>query len=327
MFCNKCGTEVPDGAVFCQKCGAKLTSAARPETEPSADYGRRSGVVSPDLPMKKSHGKLAIIFAVAALAVLAVIFIAINRGSMVDYEASVRAHTPFADSRGLPYTYGEVFDKYISDAKWDIRESGDVAYVDISGKAKGTDEEIYIALKAAPYEQDSDLLLISTESVTVGGSKSTTEDEAVRLISDIFMAYDEGANDLSGFTQRLTAEKAETQENVDPTETPAEADTDDAYGGYGGADNDDWDDFTFEDFGEPYDIIEEYIQVDPYLVKLNSSYVPIYKSPDIDAEETGAITDCGTYTIVEEFHYNNGFADLWWGRLKSGAGWIFLDVG
>src|SRR5215831_8375559 len=28
MFCSKCGTQLPDDAVFCQKCGLKQTSNA-----------------------------------------------------------------------------------------------------------------------------------------------------------------------------------------------------------------------------------------------------------------------------------------------------------
>lgn len=219
MFCTKCGTKALDGALFCQKCGAKLivdTSAAQTVPEalavqpmsevPAAqtvaktpdNSARQSGSVPAEAPKKKS-GKLPIILAVVVLVVLAVILIARNWEGKIDYEASVRAHRPFADSQGLPYTYGEVLDKYFPDAKWDVRESGDEALVSISGKAKGTDEKIIIIVKASPYEPDPDLLLITTRSVAVNGNKLATQDEAVRYILAMFTAYDEGANDLSEY--------------------------------------------------------------------------------------------------------------------------------
>lgn len=60
----------------------------------------------------------------------------------------------------------------------------------------------------------------------------------------------------------------------------------------------------------------------PYLVKVIASSLIIRKGAGTDAAKVGAITDKGTYTIVEE---KQGTGAYMWGRLKSGAGWISLD--
>lgn len=53
-----------------------------------------------------------------------------------------------------------------------------------------------------------------------------------------------------------------------------------------------------------------------FLVKVTCNCLNIRKEPNAKSKKTGAITDHGIYTIVEE---SNG-----WGKLKSGAGWICL---
>jgi hypothetical protein len=55
----------------------------------------------------------------------------------------------------------------------------------------------------------------------------------------------------------------------------------------------------------------------PYLVKVTADSLGIRKGAGTNTAIVGAITDKGTYTIVEE---KNG-----WGKLKSGAGWISLS--
>ncbi len=55
----------------------------------------------------------------------------------------------------------------------------------------------------------------------------------------------------------------------------------------------------------------------PYLVKITASVLHIRKGPGTNYDVVGSITDKGVYTIVE----TKGK----WGRLKSGAGWIYLD--
>jgi N-acetylmuramoyl-L-alanine amidase CwlA len=56
----------------------------------------------------------------------------------------------------------------------------------------------------------------------------------------------------------------------------------------------------------------------PYLIQLSDSVKSIYirETPNSSAKITGTITNKSKYTIIEE---KNG-----WGKLKSGAGWIYL---
>lgn len=228
MFCPKCGTKAIDGAAFCQKCGAKLildTPATQPVAESSANSANHSGSTPKEAPAKKKSKKLPIIIGVAVLVVLAVIFIAVNWEGKTDYEATVRAHAPFVNSQGLSYTYGEVFDKYIPNARWEVQESDDVAHVDITGKAKGTDAEMVVTIKVSLDEKDPDLASISPESVTVSGEKSPTEDEAVRFLLAMFIAYDEGDKDLSNFSDRLDEIGLTTQGDVSLTETFTDTDS------------------------------------------------------------------------------------------------------
>lgn len=215
MFCHKCGTKAIDGAMFCRNCGTKLfidapdvqpevpagsAAQGRPEIRIVSEY-KSAGDPAKEYPKKRAGRRPAVIgvACLAVLVVLAVIFIAVNWEGSIDYEASVRAHKPFADNHGLPYTLGKVFDKYIPDAKWEVRQSGDVAYVSITGTAKGMDEKMCITVKASPYEPDPDLLLISAQSVTVGGNEIAAQEEAANYLFEIFTAYDEGAADLSEF--------------------------------------------------------------------------------------------------------------------------------
>lgn len=53
-----------------------------------------------------------------------------------------------------------------------------------------------------------------------------------------------------------------------------------------------------------------------YRVKVTASVLNIRKGPSTSYAVTGSIRDKGVYTIVDE---KNG-----WGKLKSGAGWIYL---
>lgn len=228
MFCSKCGTKVVDGARFCQKCGAKLIldePVAQPAAESSANSANQTVSIPKEASVKENSKKLPIIIGAAVLVVLAVIFIAMNWEGKTDYEATVRAHAPFANSQGLPYTYGEVFDKYIPDAKWEVRESGNGAHVDINGEAEGTDAEMAITIKVSLDEKDPDLASISPESVSVSGDKSPTKDEAVRFLLAMFVAYDEGDKDLSDFSRRLDEVGLTTQGDVSLTETFTDIDS------------------------------------------------------------------------------------------------------
>lgn len=143
-------------------------------------FCHKYGIRAADTPNKKKFNKQPIILCAAALVIVAVI-IALNWNGENDYEATVRAHQPFFVSEGFSSTYGEVLDKYISSSDWEARNSGDVNYVDISGKAKGTDNKLLITIKVTPDAKDPDIVSIVPESVTVDNEKSLTQNEAVEF--------------------------------------------------------------------------------------------------------------------------------------------------
>ena len=86
MFCERRGTQIPDGSAFCPNCGANVATAAgvqAPRTTGYVDmgavpgsaapgYGYQGGAYGAAAPAKKSKSKLPLILGlVAAVAVLA----------------------------------------------------------------------------------------------------------------------------------------------------------------------------------------------------------------------------------------------------------------
>ena len=204
MFCYKCGSELPDGAKFCHKCGAKLTgddmkqqAAASVPAEP-IQQTQQLQASTVNMPKKKKSGKLAIGLGAVVIVIIVAVIIALNWNGKTDYIATVGAHTPFATSQGLPYTYEDVFDRYINAPVWEaIHESDNVVYVEISGDIKETDHEVYIKIKTAPNPDNPDGILISPESVTLDGENLPTQNDAVEFLLAMFLAYDDGYDDLS----------------------------------------------------------------------------------------------------------------------------------
>lgn len=223
MFCHKCGTKASEGAAFCPKCGAKLivehTTQQVTAPTPAGQVQPQANNPQADIPQKKKSKKQPIIFGAVALVVVVIIVIAMNWNGKTDYEATVRAHQPFV-SQGTDLTYGEVLDKYISSPDWNVRKSDDANYVDITGKAKGTDNNLAVTIKVTDDPYDPDLVKISPESLTIDGKKSPTKDEAVEFLLAMFFAYDEGYNDLSELLSGIALTGlTEGQREVNLTET------------------------------------------------------------------------------------------------------------
>lgn len=62
----------------------------------------------------------------------------------------------------------------------------------------------------------------------------------------------------------------------------------------------------------------------PFLVQVSTPTLNIRKGPGTDYDRTGHFTGVGVFTIVE-VKFGEG-STAGWGRLKSGAGWISLDL-
>lgn len=201
MFCHKCGNQVAEDSAFCPKCGAKIKNDGglqQVPTSATAEQGQpRTNDFQSVLPQKKKLGKIPMIIGGVALVIIIAIVIAMNWNGKIDYEATVRAHQPFAFTQELPYTYEEVLDKYISSPDWKVRKSGDVNYVDVSGKAKGTDNELSVTIKVTEDSSDPDLAKIAPESVAIDGKKSPTQNDAVEFLLAMFLMYEEKYDDIS----------------------------------------------------------------------------------------------------------------------------------
>lgn len=143
-------------------------------------------------PARKKSKKLPIILGIAGFAVIFAIIIAKNWEGKVDYIATVKAHTPFAVSQGLPYTYEEVLNKYFDPLEWEVREEGGIHYVDISGEAKGMDSAFALTVKVSSNPDIPDGALMEPISVMLGDRQSGVEDEVARVLYNLFCAYDEG---------------------------------------------------------------------------------------------------------------------------------------
>ena len=234
MFCHKCGAQLPDEAIFCQKCGTKIQYTGMSEESPdtskkhenvdAAEALQQNAAVAParaktsqaskassNTTGKKRYVKLPITIGAAALVIIAVIVIAVNWNGKIDYAATVGAHTPFAVSQGIPYTYEEVLNKYIVSPEWEVSKDGDVRYVDISGTLKGKDNELVITIKLSPDPNNSDSILIAPESVKLDDVESSTQDEAVRFLYNLFCVYDEGYNDLSWLNTDLAGTQGKAE--------------------------------------------------------------------------------------------------------------------
>lgn len=202
MFCYKCGAQISEGAAFCHKCGAKIAqmdAAPGPAAPaPVPPETPRTNDIPPAAAKEKKSKKPLIIFGVIGLAVLAiaaVAFVALNWEGKTDYEATVRAYTPYAKSQGMPYTCGEVFDRYIPNAEWNVRTSDDVAYVDISGIAKGIGKELSVTIRV---EVEGDVARMEPVAVRLDGEKRPED-----VFFALFLAYDNREKDLSNIEELI----------------------------------------------------------------------------------------------------------------------------
>lgn len=210
--CKKCGKEFSADEKNCVYCGEKLEQ----ESE-NADKQTLNASQIKEASEIKQQKKLDKKFLFGALALaIVIIIIAINWEGKIDYEKTVGAHQPFANSQGLPYTYEEVIDEYMTSPKWEVRESGDVHYVDIIGKVSGSDRELGITVKIVPDETDSELAYMTPEVVTIDNEISLPQEDATNFLYAMFVAYDEGENDIAVLLDLMNG--SEMQEELALTE-------------------------------------------------------------------------------------------------------------
>lgn len=237
MFCQECGSKLEDGAKFCQKCGVKILSTdagndtpVSPADEKNDAYigetkkAQRTISSVPDQNMQpqiknvsegvsgknKSKRKFVLLGIIAVVSII--IFIVMNWNGKIDYISTVGEHRPFDSSQNLPYTYEEVLNQYIVSPKWEVRQEGNAHFVDISGTIKGIDCRLIVTIKVLSDPDDSERALIKPEFIMIDDEKSPTQNDAVEFLLIIFMAYDEGYEDLAGLL--LENEQPETQGQI-----------------------------------------------------------------------------------------------------------------
>lgn len=210
--CKKCGKEFSADEKNCVYCGEKLEQES--ENADKQTLGASQIKEASEIKQQKKLDK-KFLFGALALAIV-IIIIAINWEGKIDYEKTVGAHQPFANSQGLPYTYEEVIDKYMTSPKWEVRESGDVHYVDIIGKVSGSDRELGITVKIVPDETDSELAYMTPEVVTIDNEISLPQEDATNFLYAMFVAYDEGENDIAVLLDLMNG--SEMQEELALTE-------------------------------------------------------------------------------------------------------------
>lgn len=123
-----------------------------------------------------------------------------------DYEAILRAYTPCADSYNLPYAFGEVMDKYLEDATWDVDEKEDSqAVVTVSGTLKGFGEKVEFTYALTPNPEDSGNVKFKNDSVTVNSEKSSWEGANNWFLLALYSAYDDGDEEIADLSGLLIA--------------------------------------------------------------------------------------------------------------------------
>lgn len=224
MFCPKCGMKSVDGGVFCQKCGARLVIDEVRQSDSSVTLSRHEYTKAPDntvdVPKKGKKGKTLILLGMVVLAVLAIV-IASGMSEEVDYVATVKGYKPLEGTQGLEITCGDVFDQYMNKPDWEVRESGDIHYVDINGVVKDTGYDLAVTFKVSPDPDDDSMSLIEPESVVYNGEKFSTKDDAADFLVSLFSAYNEDKvlSDMKSEETALSETSAteKTEQDADDT--------------------------------------------------------------------------------------------------------------
>ena len=211
MFCNQCGSELPNGAAFCHVCGSKtavseqtnqenitkaLTSSAprpaAPSPTPYSPPGSLPAVQDVSSVQPKKTKAPWVVLGIAVLVVVAV-FAAIilsdtDDTANIDYIETVKQHRPYYSYGGLNYTVEEVINRYVVSPKWSDYGSDDVTYVTVNGTFNGSTVEITF-LFAVKLQGESSAS-ISLKSMDLNDGLGAIEEERSKeIFGDMFTAY------------------------------------------------------------------------------------------------------------------------------------------
>lgn len=197
MKCEHCGTEVVQGDQFCPNCGAGLSPAS--EEAPPGDAGagsnpgrdRISGLEEVAPPTRERKKKLdwkGILYAVLAVVVLVVAIYSCAMDGKMDYVGSVKEYyTPFA-SLGVDYTCGQVFGRYMPEARWSATEANGVGRVTVSGPLWGA-ETFEVRFDAEPVPNEEGQAYYSVAS-GMYDTEILTPEETLQIMETMWEAYD-----------------------------------------------------------------------------------------------------------------------------------------
>jgi len=137
MYCEKCGTEMKLTDKFCESCGNKNSNMAN-ETNPievNPSTGTTPVAGKPTFNIKKL---------IVPAVVIGIIFVALSMfGGSSDGNKYIDMVKNSYPSRYPKATYGEAFDNYFGDAKWEYGVTDDKEkFVDFTGKVTYYEEVI-----------------------------------------------------------------------------------------------------------------------------------------------------------------------------------------
>jgi hypothetical protein len=123
-----------------------------------------------------------------------------NTGIGNSYVDTVRQIVPY-ESIGITASYSDVVSRFITSPRWNARtQSSELTFVDLSGTVTdvdGTDLNIVITFRVTPFEGREGVVWVEPIVLEISG-RFYSEDAANEFVYDLFIAFDEDFNSLSG---------------------------------------------------------------------------------------------------------------------------------
>lgn len=183
MFCQKCGKENPDSSVFCKNCGEKINIA-----DEHLEF--KKTIINTIKEIVKEIG------GIIAWIVVFIFIVQLYLSNGDSYIETVKNHAPIINSET---TYGQLANRYITNAQWDYNESDGKQYVSVEGTVKNTDSNILLRLQV---EDLSDSVVYITPNLMIIDDNEFGQIRTSLYITKLVNMYDDGIMDLSD-TSRL----------------------------------------------------------------------------------------------------------------------------